>query len=115
MYEAIVLNCFRYLGMKSFDEVDYTLLSEYHLRMKAYSLQRLDRERDMHMQAYLNMVVQATKERGKKSVPIYPTFRHFFDYEKQEQLILGTSTKKNDKYKDIKKLVLMANKKGGKR
>lgn len=90
------------------------LLEEYHLRMKAHALARLDRERDLHMQAYLNLAVQSTKERGKKTYPSYPTFASFFDYERHERMLLGESQPmKVDRHKEIKHLILLANKGGG--
>ena len=57
-------------------------LFEHRIRMKAYQLSDIDRERDMHWQAWLNWQVQATKRSGKKIVPIYKNFKQFFDYEK---------------------------------
>ena len=47
--------------------------------MKAYNLARVDNQYDMHMKAWLNQQVQATKENGK---PVYNKFKDFFDYEK---------------------------------
>lgn len=99
--------------MKTFEEVDDMLLSEYHLLMKAYSLKRLDKERELHMQAFLNMAVQSTKEKGKKSVPVYPKFKDFFDYESMEKEMLGVKEVKQDKNAKLKELILKANKKGG--
>ena len=109
----MALNCFTYFGMKSFDEVDNMLIEEYELLMKSYSLKRLDQERDMHWQAYLNMAVQQTEERGKKTYSKFPTFKKFFDYEKSKRELLGIKEIKQDKYKDIKNLILIANKRGG--
>ena len=71
----MALNCFTYFGMKSFDEVDNMLIEEYELLMKSYSLKRLDKERDMHWQAYLNMAVQQTEERGKKTYSKFNAIR----------------------------------------
>lgn len=109
----IRLNCFRYLGMQSFDDVDYMLVSEYAMLMKAKALQRLDRERDIHQVAYLSMAVQATKPRGKKEVPVYQRFNDFFNYEKRKEEIIGIKKKTPDKNQGIKKLILLANKEGG--
>lgn len=103
------MNCFRYLDMKTFDEIDHMLLKEYTMRLKAMSLSRVDKERDLHWQAYLNMVVQSTKERGKKQVPVYPTFKSFFDYEK----ILNGTREERPKENEFRRLMLLANKEGG--
>lgn len=89
-------------------------LEEYYLRMKAFRLQRLDREYDLHRQAYLNLVVKSTKERGKKTIPVYPTFQSFFDMERHEREILGENQlHKKDEHNEMKKLILKANTKGG--
>lgn len=37
----------------------------------------------MHMQAWLHNMAGATKEQGKKQVPVYKNYKQFFDYEKQ--------------------------------
>jgi len=51
--------------------------------MRAYQLQQIDKEMDMHMQAWLNHQVTASKEKGKKQVPVYSKFKDFYDYEKR--------------------------------
>lgn len=84
--------------------------------MKAHGLKRLDKERELHLQAYLNLAVQATKERGKRSYPAYPTFRSFYDHEGHERDFLGLSPKVDEKTKQtnrMKHLVLLANTEGG--
>ena len=56
---------------------------EYGIRMKAYQRSQLEREYEMHLQAYLNFKATATKKSGKETRPVYRTFREFFDYEKK--------------------------------
>lgn len=51
--------------------------------MRAYSFSRLDKLYDMHLQAWLNRAVKATKVSGKKEIPVYKEFKSFFDYEKE--------------------------------
>ena len=51
--------------------------------MKAYQLNRIDREYDMHLQAWLGVQAGSTKESGKKTVPVFKSFKEFFDYEKR--------------------------------
>lgn len=108
------MNSFRYLDINSLEHIHNMTLQEYELRMKASALKRLDSEYERHQQAFLNNAVQQTKERGNKVVPVYPTMKSFFDYERVEQLVLGEKTsEKKDKQSKLKQLVLIANMKGG--
>lgn len=90
------------------DEVDYLLFDEYLLLMKAQQLKEVDKEYYIHRQAWANQQVQATEKRGKRTVPVYGTFKKFFDYEKQEKLILKPKPKKKEKSK-LELLMLQAN------
>lgn len=65
---------------------------EYGLRMTAYQLKRLDEQEALHYQAWLNTRVQDRKKEAGKEVPIYKTFKKFFDKEKFEKEILGVET-----------------------
>lgn len=94
--------------MRSFEEVDDLLLDEYLLLMKAYNLKRVDKEFDYHLQAWLSQQVQATEQRGKRSVPVYKTFKDFFDYEERVNKILEPEPKKVKRTK-IELLLLKAN------
>lgn len=110
--------------MRSFDEVDDMLLSEYYLLMETHSLKELDRQRDIYLQAYANARANDTETKGKKTVPVYKTFKSFFDYEAKKIEILGydnirdddvrdNMVNKRDKNDKIRYLVLKANKEGG--
>lgn len=102
------------MGKESIEEAESLTAYEYGLLMDAYNLNQLDKERDMHWQAYLYMAVQATEERGKKTYPKYPTFDKFFNYENLKTRMFGEQViKKEDKHKEIKNLILIANRKGG--
>ena len=94
--------------MRSFEEVDDLLLDEYLLLMKAYNLKRVDKEFDYHLQAWLSQQVQATEQRGKRSVPVYKIFKDFFDYEERVNKILEPEPKKVKRTK-IELLLLKAN------
>lgn len=67
---------------------------EYNIRMTAYQLAYVDRKKEIYMQAWANQQIQATRESGKKVVPVYNTFEKFFDYKKEENEILGTTTER---------------------
>lgn len=82
-------------------------ISEYEIRLKAYRLKRLDEQEFIYQQAWANWQVQATKQQGKKQVPVYPTFKKFFDKEKFENEILGIETPENNFKKDNKLIDLM--------
>lgn len=75
----MALNAFRYLGLKSMEEVDRLEFPEYELMMKAARLRQVDDEYKTHEQAFLTVMAKATK--GKKSRPVYRKFTDFFDYE----------------------------------
>src|SRR5699024_4541411 len=64
-------------------DIEILTLYEYKLQMKAYQLKQVDKQNEMHMQAWLNHAVTGTKEQGKKQVPVYKKYKDFFDYEKQ--------------------------------
>lgn len=95
--------------MKRQAEADDLTLLEYQMLMKAYALRSLDEEYKAHKQAWLNQQVQATKQQGKKTVPVYRKFKQFFDYEKHEQEILGANKKVPKQNKKIISLMLQAN------
>ena len=60
--------------------------------MRAHRLQGIDKEYEVHLQAWANYTVQATRRQGKdKVVPIYKTFKQFFDYEKYVKEAMGVS------------------------
>ena len=63
MYHDIALSAFRYLGCRSFEEVDQMTMSEFELRMIAFNLAEVDEERKRHELAYLNVKAQATNKK----------------------------------------------------
>lgn len=58
-------------------------LKEYLYRMRAYQLKRIDKQHEMHMQAWLNHIAGSTKEQGKKQVPVFKRFEDFYNYEEE--------------------------------
>ena len=77
------MNCFRYLDFKSFAEVDRLSLDEYELLMKSARLKEVDMDYRIHMLAFLNTAVTATKPVSRKEKPIYDKFEKFYNYEKE--------------------------------
>ena len=84
------------------------LLSEYQLRMKAHQLSRVDREYELHLQAWLNQQAQATKSKGKKPVSVFGTFNDFFNYEERVNEIVKPKPKEVKRSK-TELLLLKAN------
>lgn len=83
--------CFAYLGMRSLDDVDRLTMKEYRLLTKAYKIRRFEEELHIAKQAYENFAATATKEKGRKRVPVFRDFRSFFDYEARYSEIVGES------------------------
>ena len=76
--------------------------------MKAKSLQQIDEEYVIHLAAWKNQEVQATKKRGKKSVPVYERFNQFFDYQKRIDEV-SKPIKKEKELSRFEQLMLQAN------
>lgn len=99
------MNCFRFLGLKSFAEVDRLTIPEYELLMKAARLREVDKSYRNHLQAFLNFVVKAEQKAGKnKTKPVYTTFRKFFNYEREIEKAIGTG-KSQDRFSEIQKFL----------
>lgn len=107
------MNCFRYLGYDKYEDLEEALykinimrVSEYVFKMQIHNLKRVDKEYDMHLQAWLNARVQDTKEKGKKKELVYRKFTDFYDYEKNVSEVQGRP--KRSVNNQLKKAVHMA-------
>lgn len=100
MYHDIALSAFRYLGCRSFEEVDRMTMSEFELRMIAFNLAEVDEERKRHELAYLNVKAQATNKKGK---PVFESFKSFYDYEKRVAEVLAANQPQRTKLNERKK------------
>ena len=87
--------------------MDDLLLSEYQMLMKAHALKQVDKEYEMHLQAWLNQRAKDTKQKGKKTVPVFRKFDEFFNYKEREQQILGTD--KKEERSTLRNLLSQAN------
>lgn len=58
-------------------------LPEYLYKFQAYRLKQIDKQYDMHLQAWLHVQANSTKTQGEKQVPVFKKFNEFFDYEKR--------------------------------
>lgn len=97
-----MLDCFRYLGFRSFEEFDRLTIPEYNLLMEAVRLREVDKDYRNHLQAYLNFAAKAMKKAGKnKRKPVYSTFKKFYDYEAELDKI-RIRVKKTDRFAGLK-------------
>lgn len=94
------MNCFRYLGFTSFDEVDRITIREYGLLMKAARLRQVDEHYKLHLGAWLTFAAKAQKRNGK---PVYGKFERFFNYKKELEKV--TNESKESRFKGIGKLL----------
>lgn len=90
-------------------DVEVMSLEEYSLQMQAHRLKQIDKEHDMHLQAWLNHGVTATKEQGKKQVPVYKTFKDFYDYQKRLKEVERPKTKLNIKNRHMAQIAMQVN------
>ena len=96
------MNCFRYFGFKSLDEVDRLTIKEYSMLCEAEKYKQVDKQKDIALNAWLTFVASAKKKVGKNLKPVYPTFESFFDYAKELKKLKGENF--NDlkqRYKDL--------------
>ena len=85
---------------------------EYHIRCEAYKLQAVDRQYQLHAQAFLNYSVQAQRSVGKyKSKPVYNRFEKFFDYKKELAKAQGKEMQGESRFKGIGKVLSQSHKK----
>lgn len=100
------------MGIKSLQEIKIMEFPEYLLKMKAYRLKRIDKEHDMHLQAWLNHQVTSTKEQGKEQVPVFKSFKDFFDYEKRIAEETKPKQSISKKARNMARIASVANRKG---
>ena len=103
MYDEVALNCFRYFGFRSLDEVDRLTIKEYSMLCEAEKYKQVDKQKDIALNAWLTFVASAKKKVGKNLKPVYPTFESFFDYAKELKKLKGETTINDlkEKYKAL--------------
>lgn len=82
-------------------------LYEYEARMYAYRLKQVDKDLEMHQQAWLNHQVTKTKEQGSKRVSVYRNFKDFYDYKKELRKVEHREI--NEENKRLARIARMAN------
>lgn len=73
------------MKFEDLNEIDRLTIPDYELRMKAYQLKQLDRQYEIHLQAWATVMAGQTR----KGKPVFRSFDKFFDYRKAEEKILG--------------------------
>lgn len=103
----MAVNCFRYYGFTTFDQVDRLTIAQYEIMKEALELRMFDESLHEHRQAFLNYAVQAEKPAGKgKTRPVYRRFRQFFDYDQElKNLKLKNKKKADGRFSGIGKLL----------
>lgn len=82
-------------------------MRDYQLMMKAVNYKLVDKQRDLHVQAWLNVQAKATKQKGKKTVPYFKSFAEFFKDPIEEQKKKSARNAQMDS--GLRKLLLKAN------
>jgi len=77
--------------------------------MKAIRLQLIDKQQDLHIQAWLNVQAKATKQRGKKTVPYFKSFDEFFKHPDEVKPKSKVNMQEEKKYSELRSMVLKAN------
>ena len=103
-YEQIVINAMRWFGMNNIQEIERMTQYEYELRMTAFQLKRLDREKRYSL---ASLGEQSSKKPRRtleqkqtlKQFLFLRRLKDFFDYEKLENQIKGIDTDEM-KFKD---------------
>ena len=99
----------RYCNIYDQVQLGRTTLTHYYVIMKSVGLQIIDKQRDLHTQAWLNAQVRATKQRGKKTVPYFKTFDEFFK-DPSNPRNKHKKTARNEQFDDkLKQMLLKAN------
>lgn len=74
--------------------------------MHAYKLSRVDREKDMYLQAWINNQVKATNKDGKS---VYKSFKDFYDYDKALKEIDQVKSNLSEQQKKMARIAKMIN------
>lgn len=95
------MNCFRFFGFKSLDEVNCLSFEEYELLIRAENLKQVDRDYRVHQLAWLPIMAKSEKKVGKnKTRLVYNRFEKFYNYKDALEKAGDPGSRKNEcKYK----------------
>ena len=81
---------------------------EYEARMYAHELKQVDKQHEIHIQAWVNKQVNATKKKGDGEISIYKEFKDFFNFEKEIRKIKSNNNDQQMSDKRMKSLARLA-------
>ena len=100
----------RYCQIYDFQELGRITLKQYRMMKKAIGLQVADKMQDIHLQAWLNQQIKATRKNGNKIVPHFKTFKNFFV---EKDYYGDPKREKTEQREEFTELLANANRKGG--
>ena len=103
LYEEIAINCYRYLGLTTPDQVDALTIPDYKIMMEAYDLRAIDEQEKIHQMAFATLRVKEKNKSGNKYK--YRRFEDFFDKEKMEKETLIKHGRIKEKFGGLKNLL----------
>lgn len=95
------MNCFRFFGFKTLDEVNRLSFEEYDLLVKAENLKQVDIDYRVHQLAWLPIIAKGQKRVGKNKLKyVYDKFEKFYDYKDALEKAGDPRSRRNEcKYK----------------
>ena len=102
--DDIKVDIMRYCEIYDQVQLGRMTLTHYYILMKSVGLRLVDKQRDLHLQAWLNVQVKATKQKGKKTVPYFKTFDEFF---KDPEIEKKKKSAQNEQISDDMKMKLL--------
>ena len=99
----------RYCGLFDPVALGRVTLKQLSLMMQAVRLKLQDEMRGLHMAAWLNAQVKATRQQGKKTVPYYGSFDEFYEPRDETVHDAEKTVKNGQKNAELNALILKAN------
>lgn len=99
----MLVSVLRHYPTYSIEDVKDLTLADYEVLMSATRLKGVDDLFNIHLQAWKNQEVQATKQIGKSTKPYYTTFQSFFDFKKYEEEQISIIKDKDKTQEFVKK------------
>lgn len=96
IYEDMLATVFAFFGISDFNKANRMTLFEYRIRNRGRMMTQLEREKDLHLQAFLNRRIKETIKDGKEYR--FKSFKDFYNEDKRwkEKLGKGQPTPVNE-------------------